>query len=62
MKNLHPLKNIKMNKNEKAKRLMIEDISELQEATRSEVVVGVVGIMAFEFLVTAPFATYVTIQ
>jgi hypothetical protein len=51
-----------MNKNEKAKRLMIEDISELQEATRSEVVVGVVGIMAFEFLVTVPFATYVTIQ
>jgi hypothetical protein len=40
MINLHRLKNnIKMNKNESTERLMIENIPELQEAARREVVV-----------------------
>jgi hypothetical protein len=56
MENLHRLKNIKMNENEGTERLMIGNVPELQEATRTEVVVGEVGTVAFEFLAAAPFA------
>jgi hypothetical protein len=41
---------------------MIENVLELQEATRSDVVVGEVGITAFEFLTTASFAIHVAMQ
>jgi hypothetical protein len=56
---MHRLKNIKMNKNRGTERLMIENVPELQEATRSEVVVEEVGTAAFEFLAVAPFAIHV---
>ncbi len=63
MKNLHQLKNnMKMNKNEGIERLMIENVPELQEAARREVVVGEVGIAAPEFLCAAPFAIHVVMQ
>jgi hypothetical protein len=42
--------------------LMVENIPELQEVTRSEVVVGEVGTASFEFLVVAPFAIHVAKQ
>jgi hypothetical protein len=58
MENLHWLKNIKINKNEGTERLMIGNVLELQEVTRSEVVVGQVGTVAFEFLTAAPFAIH----
>jgi hypothetical protein len=60
MKNLHRLKNMKNEK--KTERLMIGNVPELQEATRSEVVVGEVGTTAPEFIVAAPFAIHVAIQ
>jgi hypothetical protein len=50
----------KWKKNEKT--LMIGNVPELQEATRSEVVVGEVGTAAPEFIVAAPFAIRVAIQ
>jgi hypothetical protein len=63
MVNLHRLKNnMKMNKNEGMKRLMIVNIPELQEAARREVVVGEVGTVAPEFLAAAPFAIHVAMQ
>jgi hypothetical protein len=63
MKNLHRLKNnMKMNENEGTERLMIENIPELQEAARREVVVGEVGTVAPEFLAATPFAIHVVMQ
>jgi hypothetical protein len=62
MKNLHRLKNIKMNENKGTERLMIGNISELQEATQSEVMVGEVGTVALEFLADVPFAIHVIMQ
>jgi hypothetical protein len=41
---------------------MIGNVPELQEATRSEVVVGEVGTAAPEFLAAMPFAIHVVIQ
>jgi hypothetical protein len=41
---------------------MIENVSELQEATQSEVVVGEVGTTAPAFLATAPFSIHVAMQ
>jgi hypothetical protein len=41
---------------------MIGNIPELQEATRSEVVVGEVGTAALEFLVVVPFFIHVVMQ
>jgi hypothetical protein len=41
---------------------MIENVSELQEATWSEVVVGEVGTATSEFLAAAPFAIHVAMQ
>jgi hypothetical protein len=62
MENLHRLKNIKMNENEGTKRLIIGNVPELQEVTRSEVVVEEVGTAAPEFLVATPFAIHIVIQ
>jgi hypothetical protein len=45
------------------KTLMIGNVSDLQEATQSEVVVGGgLGTTVLEFLVAAPFAIHVAIQ
>jgi hypothetical protein len=41
---------------------MIRNIPELQEVTRSEVVVGEVGTVAFEVFAAAPFAIHVAMQ
>jgi hypothetical protein len=41
---------------------MIGNILEVQEATRSEVVVGEVATTTFEFLVAVPFAIHVAMQ
>jgi hypothetical protein len=41
---------------------MIGNIPEFQEAIRSEVVVGVVGTVAPEFLTVAPFVIHVAMQ
>jgi hypothetical protein len=41
---------------------MIGNVPELQETTRSEVVVGEVGTPTFEVLATAPFAIHVAMQ
>jgi hypothetical protein len=41
---------------------MIGNISELQEVTQSEVVVGEVETAASEFLAAAPFAIHVAVQ
>jgi hypothetical protein len=63
MNNLHRLKNnIKMNKNEEIESLMIENVPELVESARREVVVGEVGTAASEFLVVVPFAIHVALQ
>jgi hypothetical protein len=43
-------------------RLMIGNVSELQEAAQREVVVGEVVTVAPEFLVAAPFAIHVAMQ
>jgi hypothetical protein len=60
---LHQLKNSKkMNKNEETKSLMIENVPELVEAARREVVVVEVATTATEFLSTAPFAIHVAMQ
>jgi hypothetical protein len=45
-----------MNKNEETESLMIENVPELIEAVRMEVVVGKVATAATEFLADAPFA------
>jgi ribosomal protein L14 len=63
MVNLHRLKsNMKMNKNEGTKRLMIINVPELQEAVRREVVVGEVQTVSPEFLAAAPFAIHIAMQ
>jgi hypothetical protein len=41
---------------------MIENVSELQEVTRSEVVVGELGTTPPEFLAAVPFAILIAIQ
>jgi hypothetical protein len=41
---------------------MLGNVPQLQEATRSEVLVGEVGTAIFEFLAAAPFAIYVAMQ
>jgi hypothetical protein len=41
---------------------MIQNVPELQEATRSEVVVGEAGTAAFEDLAVAPFPIHVEMQ
>jgi hypothetical protein len=41
---------------------MIRNVPELQEAIRSEVVVGELGTAASEFLAAAPFAIHFAIQ
>jgi hypothetical protein len=51
-----------MNKNEETEILMIENVPELVEAARREVVVGEVATTATEFLAAAPFAIYVAMQ
>jgi hypothetical protein len=51
-----------MNKNEETESLMIENVPELVEAARREVVVGEVATTATEFLAAAPFAIYVAMQ
>jgi hypothetical protein len=57
---LHQLKNSKkMNKNEETKSLIIENVPELVEAARREVVVGEVAIAATESLAAASFAIHV---
>jgi hypothetical protein len=48
--------------NEGTERLMIENVPELQETVRREVVVGEIGTAAPEFLAVAPFAIHVVIQ
>jgi hypothetical protein len=53
---------IKEHENEGTKRLMIENVLEVQEATRSEVRVGEVGTAAPKFLAATPFAIHVTMQ
>jgi hypothetical protein len=63
MNMLHQLKNSKkMNKNEETKSLMIENVPELVEAARREVVVVEVATTTTEFLSTAPFAIHVAMQ
>jgi type IV secretory pathway ATPase VirB11/archaellum biosynthesis ATPase len=60
---LHQLRNNKkMNKNEETESLMIENVSELVEAARMEVVVGEVATGATEFLAAALFAIHVAMQ
>jgi hypothetical protein len=60
---LHQLKNSKkMNKNEETESLMIENVSELVEAARREVVVGEVATATTEFLAAMPFAIHVAMQ
>jgi hypothetical protein len=41
---------------------MIGNVPEFQEVTRSEVVVGEVGTVAFKFLAVLPFAIHVAMQ
>jgi hypothetical protein len=42
--------------------VMIGNVPKLQEATRSEVLVGELGTAAPKFLAATPFAIHVTIQ
>jgi hypothetical protein len=58
MENLHR----EQHENEGTERLMIENVPELQEAVRREVVVREVGTAAPEFLAAASFAIHVVIQ
>jgi hypothetical protein len=51
-----------MNKNEETESLMIENLPELVEAARREVVVGEVATTATEFLAAASFAIHVAMQ
>jgi hypothetical protein len=53
---------IKEYENEGTKRLMIGTVPELQEVTRSEVVLGEVEIVTPEFLAAASFAIHVAMQ
>jgi hypothetical protein len=53
---------MKMNKNKETESLMIENIPELIEAVRREVVVGEVGAATLEFLAVVLFAIHVTMQ
>jgi hypothetical protein len=53
---------IKEHENEGTERLRIGNTLKLQEASRSEVMVGEVGTMAHEFLAATPFAIHVTMQ
>jgi hypothetical protein len=63
MNNLHRLKNSKkINKNEEIESLMIENVLELVEAARREIVVGEVATAATEFLVAASFAIHIAMQ
>jgi hypothetical protein len=60
---LHQLKNSKkMNKNKETKSLLIENVPELIEAARREVVVGEVATVITEFLAAASFAINVAMQ
>jgi hypothetical protein len=60
---LHQLKSSKkMNKNEETESLMTENILELLEVARKEVVVGEVATAATEFLAAASFAIHVAMQ
>jgi hypothetical protein len=52
----------KQYENEGIERLMIGNVSELQEAARREIVVGEVGTVTPEFLDVAPFVIHVAIQ
>jgi hypothetical protein len=58
MENLHR----EQHENEGTERLMIENVPELQEAVRREVVVREVETAAPEFLAAASFAIHVVIQ
>jgi hypothetical protein len=63
MNNMHRLKNnMKMNKNEETESLMIENVPELIEAARREVVVREVGTVAPKFLAAVPFTIHVALQ
>jgi hypothetical protein len=63
MNMLHQLKNNKkMNKNEETKSLMIENVPELVEVARREVVMGEVATVTTEFLAAAPFAIHIAMQ
>jgi hypothetical protein len=53
---------MKMNENKGIERLMIGNVSELQEATQREVVVEEVGTVAPKFLAAAPFTIHVAMQ
>jgi hypothetical protein len=53
---------MKMNKNKETESLMIENIPELVEAVRREVVVGEVRAATLEFLAAVLFAIHVTMQ
>jgi hypothetical protein len=60
---LHQLKNSKkMNKNKETESLLIENVPELIEAARREVVVGEVATVITEFLAVASFAINVAMQ
>jgi hypothetical protein len=61
--NLHRLKNSKkINKNEEIESLMIENVLELVEVARREVVVGEVATTVTEFLVATSFAIHIAMQ
>jgi hypothetical protein len=51
-----------MNKNKEIESLMIENIPELVEAARREVVVGEVATTTTEFLAVVPFAIHIAMQ
>jgi hypothetical protein len=51
-----------MNKNKETESLMIENVPELVEAARREVVVGKVATVATEFFVDASFAIHGAMQ
>jgi hypothetical protein len=53
---------IKEHENKETERLMIGNVPKLQEATRSEVVVGEDGTTTHEFLATASFSIHVAMQ
>jgi hypothetical protein len=60
---LHQLKNSKkMNKNKETESLLIENVPELIEAARREVVVGEVATVITEILAVASFAINVAMQ
>jgi hypothetical protein len=60
---LHQLKNSKkMNKNEETESLMIQNVLELIEAARREVVVGEVATTTTEFLAATSFTIHVAMQ